>query len=37
VTCEGAQKMKNAGIEVVWFDKFQEECIAIARNGSPNQ
>jgi len=35
VKCEGAQKMKSAGIEVVWFDKFQEECIAIARNGIP--
>jgi pyrimidine deaminase RibD-like protein len=35
VKCEGAQKMKAAGIEVIWFDKFQEECIAIARNGIP--
>jgi len=35
VKCEGAEKMKKAGIEVTWFDKFQDECIAIARNGIP--
>ena len=35
VKCEGAKKLKEAGIEVIWFDRFQEECIAIARNGIP--
>ena len=37
VKCEGARKVKEAGIDVVWFDKFQEECIAIARNGVPKE
>lgn len=35
VKCEGAQKLKESGIEVVWFDKFQDECVEIARNGVP--
>jgi len=37
VKCEGAQKLKEAGIEVVWFEKFQEECIGIARNGASKE
>jgi len=35
VKCEGAQKLKEAKIEVIWFEKFQEECIGIARNCVP--
>jgi len=37
VKCEGAQRLKEAGIDVVWFDKFQEKCITIARNGVPKE
>ena len=33
VKCEGAQKLKEAGIEVVWLDGLQDECLAVARRG----
>jgi len=33
VKCEGAQKLKDAGIEVIWFDGLQDECLAVARGG----
>ncbi|KAJ8078908.1 hypothetical protein PM082_013192 [Marasmius tenuissimus] len=33
VNCEGAQKLKNAGVEVTWIDGLQEECLAVARSG----
>ncbi|KAL0581531.1 hypothetical protein V5O48_000460 [Marasmius crinis-equi] len=33
VNCEGAQKLKNAGVEVIWIDGLQEECLKVARNG----
>ncbi|KAF7294873.1 Diaminohydroxyphosphoribosylamino-pyrimidine deaminase [Mycena indigotica] len=33
VQCEGAERLKNAGIELVWLDSLQEECLAVARNG----
>lgn len=31
VNCEGAQKLKDAGIEVIWLDGLQDKCLAIAR------
>ncbi|KAG7092578.1 hypothetical protein E1B28_008924 [Marasmius oreades] len=33
VNCEGAQKLKLAGVEVLWVDGLQEECLAVARRG----
>ncbi|KAF8798077.1 diaminohydroxyphosphoribosylamino-pyrimidine deaminase [Phlegmacium glaucopus] len=33
VQCEGAQRLKDAGIEVIWLDGLQEECLAVARRG----
>ena len=33
VKCEGAQKLKDAGIEVIWLDGLQDECLAVARRG----
>lgn len=33
VKCEGAQKLQNAGIEVVWLKELQEECLTVARRG----
>jgi pyrimidine deaminase RibD-like protein len=33
VTCEGAQKLKDAGIEVIWVKGLEEECLRIARRG----
>lgn len=31
VICEGAQKLKNAGIEVIWVKGLEEECLQVAR------
>jgi pyrimidine deaminase RibD-like protein len=31
VVCEGAQKLKNAGIEVIWVKGLEEECLQVAR------
>jgi pyrimidine deaminase RibD-like protein len=33
VKCEGAQKMKDAGIEVVWYGGLEQECLDAARRG----
>ena len=33
VKCEGAQKLKEAGIEVIWLDGLQDECLVVARRG----
>lgn len=33
VRCVGAQKLKDAGIEVVWLKGLEAECLAIARKG----
>ncbi|KAG6898367.1 hypothetical protein C0992_009042 [Termitomyces sp. T32_za158] len=33
VNCQGALKLKNAGIEVVWIDDLKEECLQAARRG----
>ncbi|KAL0946576.1 hypothetical protein HGRIS_012778 [Hohenbuehelia grisea] len=33
VNCEGAQKLKDAGIEVAWYKGLEKECLATARKG----
>ncbi|KAJ6572907.1 cytidine deaminase-like protein [Mycena sp. CBHHK59/15] len=33
VTCEGTQKLKDAGIEVIWMVGLEEECLKAARRG----
>ncbi|KAF5380877.1 hypothetical protein D9615_004008 [Tricholomella constricta] len=33
VKCEGAQKLKDAGIEVIWIDGLEKECLQAARRG----
>ncbi|TFK66776.1 cytidine deaminase-like protein [Pluteus cervinus] len=33
VKCEGAQKLKDAGVEVVWLSGLEEECLKVARKG----
>ncbi|KAG2078240.1 diaminohydroxyphosphoribosylamino-pyrimidine deaminase [Suillus decipiens] len=33
VKCEGAQKMKNAGIEIIWYSGLEQECLDAARRG----
>lgn len=33
VTCEGATKLKDAGIEVIWLDGLESECLEVARRG----
>ncbi|KAJ6496746.1 cytidine deaminase-like protein [Mycena vitilis] len=33
VKCEGAQKLKDAGVVVVWLAGFEEECLEVARRG----
>jgi pyrimidine deaminase RibD-like protein len=33
VKCEGAQRLKDAGIEVVWITKYEKECLEVARTG----
>ena len=33
VNCEGAQKLKDAGIEVIWLSGLEKECLEVARMG----
>ena len=33
VQCEGAQKLKAAGCQVIWVKGLEEECLAAARRG----
>lgn len=33
VNCEGAQRLIDAGIEVVWIKGLEEECLEVARAG----
>lgn len=33
VSCEGAQKLKDANIEVIWMNGLEEDCLRIARRG----
>lgn len=36
VKCEGAKKMKEAGIEIVWLKGFEQACLEAARRGHGN-
>jgi pyrimidine deaminase RibD-like protein len=33
VTCEGAKKLQENGIEIVWMKDLEEECLKVARMG----
>lgn len=33
VKCEGAQKLKDAGVDVIWLDGLEKECLEVARMG----
>lgn len=33
VQCEGAQKLKDAGIDVIWVKGLETECLDVARTG----
>lgn len=33
VNCEGAQKLKESNIEVIWLKGLEEECLEAARRG----
>lgn len=33
VNCEGASKLKDAGVEVIWLSGLEEQCLAVARRG----
>jgi pyrimidine deaminase RibD-like protein len=33
VHCEGAQKLTNAGIDVIWARGLEDECLKVARRG----
>ncbi|KIJ69296.1 hypothetical protein HYDPIDRAFT_105894 [Hydnomerulius pinastri MD-312] len=33
VKCEGAQKLKNAGVDVVWLKGMEKQCLDAARKG----
>ncbi|TFK54785.1 cytidine deaminase-like protein [Heliocybe sulcata] len=33
VKCEGADKLKQAGVEVMWLKGLEEECLSVARRG----
>ncbi|KIK96319.1 hypothetical protein PAXRUDRAFT_138699 [Paxillus rubicundulus Ve08.2h10] len=33
VKCEGAQKLKDAGVDVVWLKGLEKKCLAAARKG----
>ncbi|KAH9843045.1 diaminohydroxyphosphoribosylamino-pyrimidine deaminase [Rhodofomes roseus] len=33
VQCEGARKLADAGIEVIWIKGLEHECLAVARRG----
>ncbi|KAI0647072.1 cytidine deaminase-like protein [Trametes meyenii] len=33
VHCEGAQKLKDAGVEVIWVNALEQECLEVARMG----
>lgn len=36
VNCEGAQRLKNAGIQVIWMSGLEKECLSAARRGHEN-
>lgn len=33
VTCEGAKKLSDAGVEVIWIRAMENECLRVARTG----
>lgn len=33
VNCEGAQRLRDAGVEVVWVKGLEQECLEVARMG----
>jgi len=33
VKCEGATKLKDAGVEVIWLSGLEEQCLGVARRG----
>jgi len=33
VNCEGAKKLKDAGIQVIWMKGLEAECLDVARRG----
>lgn len=33
VKCEGAQKLKDGGVEVIWVKGLEQECLEVARTG----
>ncbi|KAL6305261.1 cytidine deaminase-like protein [Sparassis latifolia] len=33
VKCEGARKLADAGVEVIWLKGFEDECLEVARRG----
>ncbi|KAI0082635.1 cytidine deaminase-like protein [Panus rudis PR-1116 ss-1] len=33
VICEGAQKLRNAGVQVIWLKGLEKECLEEARRG----
>ncbi|KAG6845336.1 hypothetical protein H0H87_010793 [Tephrocybe sp. NHM501043] len=33
VNCDGAQKLKKAGIEVIWINGLEDQCLRAARRG----
>lgn len=33
VQCEGTRKLQQAGVNVVWMDGLESECLAMARRG----
>ncbi|KAF8197440.1 diaminohydroxyphosphoribosylamino-pyrimidine deaminase [Pholiota molesta] len=37
VKCEGARKLRDAGIEVIWLQGLEAECLSIARKGHEPQ
>jgi len=36
VNCQGAQKLKDAGITVIWCKGLEDECLQAARRGHPS-
>ncbi|KDQ60953.1 hypothetical protein JAAARDRAFT_31948 [Jaapia argillacea MUCL 33604] len=36
VVCEGAKKLQDAGVEVIWLKGLEKECLEAARRGQEN-
>lgn len=37
VKCEGAQKLKDSGVEVVWIKGLEDDCLKVARRGHDSE